>query len=209
MTSSLADIHRAPLRLEGEVVRLEPLAVAHAEDLFAVARDEEVWRWLPLAAPSSLEQMREWISDALTAQATGQELLFAVVERTSGQALGSTRYLWIEPAHRQLEIGWTWYGRAYWRTAVNTECKYLLLRHAFEILDCIRVQFRTDLRNERSQRAIERLGATREGVLRKHRINAKDGYHRSSVCYSIIDDEWAEVKARLEEMLRRRGPQEG
>ena len=107
------------------------------------------------------------------------------------------------PAHKQLEVGGTWYGRAYWRTAVNTECKYLMLQHAFESLECIRVQLMTDVRNERSQRAIERLGAMREGVLRNFRIVPKDGYHRSNVCYSITDDEWPSVKARLESMMSR------
>jgi len=103
-----------------------------------------------------------------------------------------------------LEIGWTWYARDYWRTAINTECKYLLLRHAFETLCCIRVQLVTDLRNERSQRAIERIGGVREGVLRKNRVVAKDGYQRSSVFYSVVDDEWPLVKSRLEVMLMAR-----
>jgi len=201
--ASLADLARTPLILEADHVRLEPLSMAHAPGLLAVAQDEEVWRWLYVAPPQDLEEMRAWISGALEAQAGGRELPFVVIERVSGRAIGTTRYLDIVPEHRQLEIGWTWYGRAHWRTAVNTECKYLLLQHAFESLSCIRVQLRTDLRNERSQRAIERLGAIREGVLRKHRIVPKDGYHRSSVCYSIIDDEWPAVKTRLESMLTR------
>jgi N-acetyltransferase len=184
-------------------VRLELLSLAHAPDLFAVAQDEEIWRWLAIPAPSTLEEMRAWVAEALSLQARVGEQPFAVIDRATGRAIGSTRYLNVEAPHRGLEIGWTWYCRAYWRTAVNTECKYLLLRHAFETLGCIRVQFRTDLRNERSQRAIERLGAVREGVLRKHRIVPRDGYHRSSVCYSIIDDEWPAVKSRLESMLTR------
>jgi RimJ/RimL family protein N-acetyltransferase len=112
-----------------------------------------------------------------------------------------TRYMTIEQANRGLEIGGTWYGKAHRRTAVNTECKYLLMRHAFETLGCIRVQLKTDSRNERSQRAIERLGATREGVLRKNMI-MPDGYQRSSVMYSVIDDDWPSVKARLEQFLQ-------
>ena len=200
--SSLAELYRTPLELEAEHVRLEPLTLAHAAGLFTIGRDPEIWRWLYFAPPANVDEMRARVVDALEAQSRGGELPFAVVERASGRVIGTTRYLRIEPAHRQLEIGWTWYGRAHWGTSVNPECKYLLLRHAFESLECIRVQFATDLRNERSQRAIERIGATREGVLRNNRVVPKDGYHRSSVLYSIIDDEWPAVKARLESLLR-------
>jgi RimJ/RimL family protein N-acetyltransferase len=203
MAAGLADLYRTPLVLESEHVRLEPLTVSHASDLFSVARDEDIWRWLSSAPPNDIGEMRGWIAGLLAAQSGGFELPFAVVDKRTGRAIGSTRYLAIVPIHQQLEIGGTWSGRAHWRTAVNTECKYILLRHAFESLGCVRVQFMTDLRNERSQRAIERLGAKREGVMRKFRIIAKDGYHRSNVCYSIIDDEWPEVKTRLETMLRR------
>ena len=199
--SSLAELYRARLVLEAERVRLEPLTLAHAPGLFAIGRDQEIWRWLYFAPPANVDEMRAWVADALEAQSHGGELPFAVVEQASGTVIGTTRYMGINAAHRQLEIGWTWYGRAYWGTSVNPECKYLLLRHAFESLECIRVQFATDSRNERSQRAIERIGATREGVLRNHRVVPKDGYHRSSVLYSIIDDEWPEVKARLESLL--------
>jgi len=199
--NSLADLYQTPLVLDAEHVRLEPLTMAHVPELFDVAQDEEIWRWLATPPPATLEEMRALVTDALEAQSGGRELPFAVVERGSGRAIGATRYMRIEPAHGHLEIGWTWYGSAYWRTAVNTECKYVLLRHAFESLGCIRVQLMTDLRNERSQRAIERIGATREGVLRNYRIVPKDGYHRSNVCYSIIDDEWPSVKTRLEAML--------
>lgn len=203
--TGLADLYRTPLTLHSEHVRLEPLSIEHAEGLFEVAQDDDIWRWLSTATPVNLGEMRAWIAGRIEAQSGGSELPLAVVERRRGRAIGCTRYLQVVPAHRQLEIGGTWYGRAYWRTAVNTECKYLLLRHAFESLGCIRVQLETDLRNERSQHAIERIGATREGVLRKYRIVPKDGYHRSNVCYSIIDDEWPGVKARLEAMLRRGG----
>ncbi len=200
---SLADLQGTTLILEAANVRLEPLAIRHASDLFAVAQDEEIWRWLYISPPTNLDEMQAWITTALAGHASGREFPFAVVDKHSGRAIGSTRYLYIEPAHRHLDIGWTWYGRAYWRTAVNTECKYLLLRHAFDMLGCIRVELTTDLRNERSQQAIERLGATREGVLRKYRIVPKDGYHRSSVIYSIIDDEWPALKSRLEQMFTR------
>ena len=201
----LADLYRTPLMLAAEHVRLEPLTMARAPELFVVAQDEEIWRWLSSPPPTTLEEMRAWVADVLETQSGGRELPFAVVDRGSSRAIGTTRYGRIEPLHGHLEIGWTWYGRAYWRTAVNTECKFLLLRHAFESLGCIRVQLMTDLRNERSQAAIERIGATREGVLRKFRIVLKDGYHRSNVCYSIIDDEWPSVKTRLQAMLNK-GP---
>jgi N-acetyltransferase len=197
-----------PPTLEATRVRLEPLASGRASDLFSVAQDEEVWRWLYVGPPASRGDMEAWIESALAGQTRGTELPFAVIDRASGRAIGSTRYLYIESAHRHLDIGWTWYGRAYWRTAVNTECKYLLLRHAFEALGCVRVGFTTDLRNERSQRAIERLGAVREGVLRKYRIVPKDGYVRSSVFYSVVDDDWPKVKAHLEAMLRDHGPRD-
>ena len=186
-------------------MRLEPLTLVHVPGLFAIGQDEEIWRWLYSAPPINVDEMRAWVADALEAQSRGGELPFAVVEQASGTVIGTTRYMGINAAHGQLEIGWTWYGRAYWGTSVNPECKYLLLRHAFESLECIRVQFATDSRNERSQRAIERIGATREGVLRSNRIVPKDGYHRSSVLYSIIDDEWPEVKARLESLLSGEG----
>lgn len=203
--SSLAELCRTRLVLEAEHVRLEPLTLVHVPGLFAIGQDEEIWRWLYSAPPANVDEMRAWVADALEAQSRGGELPFAVVEQASGTVIGTTRYMGINAAHRQLEIGWTWYGRAYWGTSVNPECKYLLLRHAFESLECIRVQFATDSRNERSQRAIERIGATREGVLRSNRIVPKDGYHRSSVLYSIIDDEWPEVKARLESLLSGEG----
>jgi RimJ/RimL family protein N-acetyltransferase len=131
-------------------------------------------------------------------QVRGLFLPFAIVDLATGRAIGSTRYLDISPHDRHVEIGWTWLGKDYWRTPINTECKYLLLRHAFETLGCIRVSLKTDLRNERSQRAIERIGGVREGVWRRV-VVMHDGYQRSSVFYSILDDEWTGVKKRLEE----------
>ena len=192
-----------PITLTGRWVTLEPLAEHHAADLFAIAQDEEVWRYLFPPTPRHLADMQTWLADALAARARGEMLPFAVIWRETGRAIGSTRYMDYSAPDRHVEIGWTWYGRDYWRTPVNTECKYLLLRHAFETLGCIRVQLKTDLRNERSQRAIERLGAIREGVLRKAVVIAKDGHQRWSVYYSILDDEWPTVKSRLEGMLQR------
>jgi RimJ/RimL family protein N-acetyltransferase len=192
----------APLTLRGRWARLEPLAEKHLADLYAASRDPEIWEYLPTPFPRDMEEMRVWLNDARATQTRGEMLPFAIVEGASGKAIGSTRYLDLAPQHRRIEIGWTWLGRAYWRTPINTECKYLLLKHAFEDLNCIRVQLKTDLRNERSQRAIERIGGVREGVLRKAVI-VKDDYQRWSVYYSILDDEWDIVKARLESMLAR------
>jgi RimJ/RimL family protein N-acetyltransferase len=146
--------------------------------------------------------MVAFVERLLAYQAAGEALPFAVIDRETGRAIGCTRYMDIRTRNRGLEIGGTWYGRAYRRTGVNTECKYLLLRHAFEVYGCIRVQLKCDLRNEPSQRAIERLGATREGILRNHVIRP-DGTIRSSVMYSITDAEWPGVRARLEALLAR------
>jgi N-acetyltransferase len=188
-----------PITPEGRWVRLEPLAYHHAAGLAEAARDEEIWRYMP-AKLTTIEQIKHWITETLALQANGAVLPFAIVEWAEGRAIGSTRYLNIMPRDRGLEIGWTWLGRAAWRTAVNTECKYLLLRHAFEALGCIRVQFKTDRRNERSRRAIERIGGQFEGILRQHMV-LPDGSYRDSAFYSIIDGEWPAVKAKLTNRL--------
>ena len=185
-------------------VRLEPLARRHAADLYEVGRDETIWRYMPRPPLKSLEDTQGWIDEALAVSAGGTQIPFAIIERASNRAVGSTRYLDIRRDDRGLEIGWTWVGTQFQRTAVNTECKYLLLTHAFEDQGAVRVQLKTDLRNERSQRAIERLGAIREGVLRRHMV-LWDGFVRDSVYYSIIDSEWPEVKQRLERLLQRQG----
>lgn len=192
------DIH--PVTLTGRVVRLEPLREAHISDLTTAAQDESIWRYMPYGTVSNETEMRAWVQEVVSRQARGTDLPFAVIHLETGKAVGCTRYLDIQPANRAVEVGGTWYGVAYQRTAVNTECKLLILRHAFETLGCIRVQLKTDLRNERSQRAIERIGAVREGVLRHHVI-MPDGYRRSSVYYSILDSEWPAVKAKLEDGL--------
>jgi RimJ/RimL family protein N-acetyltransferase len=193
-----------PITLTGRVVRLEPLSLAHVPGLAEAGKDASIWEHMLYGDLTSEPAMRAWVELMLDWQKRGTDLPFAVIHLASGQAAGATRYLSIERQHRGLEIGGTWYGVAYQRTAVNTECKYLLLRHAFEDLGCIRVQFKTDLRNLRSQRAIERLGAVKEGVLRNHMIRP-DGSRRDSVFYSIIDREWPEVKRRLEMMLATSG----
>ena len=186
--------------LQGKYVRLEPLTEAHAPALAEVGVGQNFWHFMLYGDMKTEDDMRAWVRDILSRAERGTDLPFAVVELKSGRVAGATRYLNIMPNDRGREIGGTWYGPEFQRTAVNTECKYLLLRHAFETLGAIRVQLKTDSRNERSQRAIERIGGVREGVLRNHMILA-GGYFRHSVFYSIIDTEWGEVKKKLEDML--------
>jgi N-acetyltransferase len=188
-----------PVTLEGPHVRLEPLTIEHHADLCAVGLDEDLWRWIPQAVRTA-DDMREYIEIALRAQAEGSALPFATVERASGRAIGSTRFGNIDRGNRRLEIGWTWIGRPWQQTAVNTEAKYLMLRHAFEMLGAMRVELKTDSLNERSRRAILRLGATEEGTFRKH-MTTESGRVRHTVYFSVIDEEWAGVKGRLEGWL--------
>ncbi|GIV95995.1 MAG: N-acetyltransferase [Herpetosiphonaceae bacterium] len=187
--------------LEGQYVRLEPLALAHLDDLCAVGLDEDLWRWT-ISIIRSPEDLRDYIEEALAGCEKGTMLPFAIVEKAGGRAIGSTRYGNIDRSNRRVEIGWTWIGQPWQRTAVNTEAKYLLLRHAFETLGCIRVELKTDALNERSRRAILRIGAREEGILRKHMITPS-GRVRDTVYYSIIDSEWPAVKADLEARLAR------
>ena len=191
-----------PVTLEGRHIRLEPLAEAHAADLFEAGRDPEIWPYMAYGPFQSREAFDDYLASAIAPTLAGREVAFAIVHLASNRAIGSTRYMTIEPAHHGLEIGHTWLDPRHWRTPANTECKYLLLRHAFETLGAIRVQLKTDSRNVRSQAAISRLGAVREGVLRKHMI-VKNGHHRDSAMFSITVDEWPRVKAGLEEMLGR------
>jgi len=188
-----------PVTLEGRAVRLEPLSLDHHADLCAVGLDDDLWRWIPSGVRTPAD-MRAYIELALRMQAEGSALPFATVDRASGRAIGSTRYGNIDRLHRRVEIGWTWIGRPWQRTAANTEAKYLMLRHAFETLGAIRVELKTDSLNERSRRAILRLGAVEEGTFRKHMVT-ESGRIRHSVYFSIIDEEWPVVKARLEGML--------
>lgn len=190
------------LQLEPGRARLEPLTPAHAPDLTVAAQDDLIWKYLPELRPTDEPAVRALIGRALDSARTAGDIPFAIIDRTSGRAVGSTRYLDVQPANRGLEIGWTWLGSAAQRTSINTECKSLLLRHAFETLGCIRVQLKSDARNERSRRAMERIGATFEGILRRHRI-MPDGHQRDSSYYSILDTEWPAAKARLETMLAR------
>lgn len=183
--------------LSGNVVRLELLSLDHAVGLLKAGEDVSTWDYMKTNPCKSMDTMREWIRTTLQEYAAGTCLPFTIFELASGRAVGSTRYMNIMRKDRGLEIGWTWLAAEVRRSAVNTECKYLLLRHAFETLGAIRVQLKTDSRNLRSQRAIERLGAVKEGVLRNHMI-MPDGYFRHTVFYSILDSEWPQVKANLE-----------
>jgi len=189
----------SPVVLEGPHVRLEPLAKAHLAGLVAVGLVEELWRWIPTPVRTR-EEMAAYIETALDEQAQGVASPFAIVEKCTSRAIGSTRYGSIDRAHHRVEIGWTWVARDWQRTAMNTEAKYLLLKHAFETLGCMRVELKTDSLNERSRAAILRLGAREEGIFRNHMITAS-GRIRHTVYFSIIDSEWPAVKARLEAKL--------
>jgi RimJ/RimL family protein N-acetyltransferase len=190
-----------PVTLTGRWLTLEAIDERHAAGIFEAMRDDEVCRYLAWDPPTSLDETLALVREAKEAMARGQSIVYAQVWNATGRAIGSTRLLDVRPADRQVEIGATFLGRDYWRTPANTESKYLFLRHCFETLGCVRVALKTDGRNVRSQEAIARLGAAREGVLRRH-MRVK-GYQRDTVYYSILDDEWPAVKARLEARLAR------
>ena len=189
-----------PVILQGRHVRLEPLTPEHAAGLAEVGLDEDLWKWIPTPVCTP-EEMSAYVQTALQDRAAGTALPFALIEKSGGRTIGSTRYANIERAHHRLEIGWTWVARPWQRTAINTEAKYLLLRHAFETLKCMRVELKTDSLNERSRAAILRIGATQEGIFRNHMMTAT-GRIRHTVYFSIVDSEWPDVKARLEARLR-------
>lgn len=189
-----------PITLPGRFVRLEPLSEAHVPDLEEAGKDPRIWQYMLYGDVSQPSAMTAWVRKLLALQAQGTDLPFAVVHLEHGGAIGSTRYLEIRADHRGLEIGGTWYAPAFQGTLVNKECKYLLLRHAFEGLGCVRVQFKTDARNSRSQKALEGIGAIKEGILRQH-IITPSGYIRDSIYYSILDREWPAVKQKLELIL--------
>jgi len=190
-----------PLTLEGKVVRLEPLRREHTPQLWAVARDsvDDIFRWIPYPM-RTLEDMQDGIDRILAEQARGQSVAFATVEKSSARVIGSTRFMNMDLSNRRVEIGSTWIAPAWQRTAVNTEAKYLMLRHAFEQWQCLRVELKTDSLNQKSRAAILRLGAKEEGTLRQHMVTW-DGRRRDSVYFSILDTEWPNVKARLEAKL--------
>ena len=188
-----------PVTLEGRHVRLEPLAQTHHEALCAIGLDPEIWELIPYRVATPAD-MAAYIQTALDDQAGGTALPFVTVHAPSGQVVGSTRYMNIDVANRRLEIGATWIAGPWRRTAVNTEAKYLMLRHAFETLGCIRVELKTDALNQRSRNAIRRIGAIEEGTLRQHMITWS-GRLRDSVYFSILDSEWPRVKQDLEQKL--------
>ena len=193
MAGSLAPL--APVTLDGRYVTLEPLAERHARDLFDVMQDDEVCRYLAWPPPTALDETLALIRQAEGLMARRESVVFAQIWKATGRAIGSTRLLDVRPADRQVEIGSTFLGRDYWRTQANTESKLLFLRYCFETLGCERVALKTDGRNVRSQEAIARLGAVREGTLRKH-MNVR-GYQRDTVYFSILDTEWPAISARL------------
>jgi len=189
----------APVRLAGKLIRLEPLTLEHVPALYRHA-GPEIFRWvLEFPRDESFEAFRDWLQ--ATAIEAPASLPFAIVLAETGEPVGSTGFLEIRERHRALEIGRTWIGQAWQGTMVNPESKYLLLRHAFETLGALRVQFKTDLNNVHSQRAIEKLGAVREGVLRNYQVRS-NGLPRHTVMYSLIADEWPAAKERLEARLR-------
>ena len=189
----------APVTLTGRFVRLEPLTREHVDALSRVAFDPAIWNWMP-ASLTDRQSVERWIDDALAAQHAGTALPFATVSLDGNVVAGSTRYLNIAARDGRVEIGGTWLGVAYQRSAVNTEAKFLMLRHAFETLGATRVELKTHAQNEKSRRAIERIGGVYEGTHRKHMLH-QNGSRRDTVWYSIVDDEWEGVKGRLEKMM--------
>jgi N-acetyltransferase len=194
-----------PITLEGSVVRLEPIRREHAGLFWEAAKNalDEVFQWIPYRM-ESVEDFEQIVDKALAEQERGESVVFATVERSSGQLIGSTRFMNIDRVNRRAEIGSTWIVPAWQRTAVNTEAKYLMLRHAFEVWKCMRVELKTDALNHKSRNAILRIGAKEEGTLRRHVITWT-GRVRDSVYFSILDTEWPEAKAKLEAKLDQKG----
>lgn len=205
MTATSAPLNiEMPITLEGSVVRLEPLRPDHTEDFWNVAKDAlgNIFEWIPYRLQSR-EDFQRLVEKAFAEQQRGDSVVFATVEKSSGRVIGSTRFMNIDRANRRVEIGSTWIAPPWQRTAVNTEAKYLMLRHAFEVWKCFRVELKTDALNRRSRNAILRIGAKEEGTLRRH-VLTWTGRVRDSVYFSILDSEWPEVKAKLEAMLARK-----
>jgi N-acetyltransferase len=187
--------------LEGELVRLEPMTRAHEDGLWEASRDERTWTWLSVLQPATREEMDAYVGEALANANAGLELPLVTIRRGDSRVVGSTRFLTLRPEHRSVEIGWTWLHPDAWGTGINVEAKLLMLEHAFERLGCLRVELKTDARNERSRAAMAALPAQFEGVHRKSML-VRGGQRRDSAWYSVLDDEWPEVRANL---LRRLG----
>lgn len=197
-----------PITLTGRFVRLEPLTMAHLDPLWEVARDPELWRWTA-SVITSREELEKYLAEGLRQQdEEGSAVVFATVETRSGRVAGTTRFANLERAHRRVEIGWTFVGREFQRTAINPEAKRLMLAHAFEAWGMHRVELKTDALNARSRRAIEALGAQFEGTLRRH-VVTQTGRVRDTVYYSILDSEWPQVRARLDTRIAARATGEG
>lgn len=187
--------------LDGSRAALEPLEPAHAEDLWRAVQAPEIWRWLAHLGERR-ERFDQWFEQALSASAEGREGVFAIRDRRRGAVVGSSRYMAVRPADRVVEIGWSWLHPSAWRSGINVEVKMLMLGHAFERLGCVRVELKTDARNERSRAAIAALPAQFEGVLRNHMI-VPDVGQRDSAYYSVIEEEWPAVRANLQRRLAR------
>ena len=187
--------------LGGRIVRLEPLAAEHEEGLWLASRDPKTWRWLGIVQPQSREEWHAHVTLALAAADAGTEIPLVTIR--DEEIVGSTRFLALRPEHRSVEIGWTWLHPSAWSTGANVEAKFLQLRHAFETWSCRRVELKTDALNERSRGALEALGATFEGIHRKHML-VRAGENRDSAWYSVTDDEWPAVRANLEARLAER-----
>lgn len=207
MTEAEDWAERLAVPLAGAVAALEPLEPAHAEGLWEAAQAPEIWQWLAHVG-GSREYFDRWLELSLASHRAGDEGVFAVRDSRRDRIVGSTRYLALRPEHRTLEIGWTWFDPTVWRTGINVETKLLLLAHAFDELGCVRVELKTDARNERSRAAMAAIPAQFEGVFRNHMI-VPDVGQRDSAFYSVIDSEWPEVRANLERRLARREPRRG
>jgi N-acetyltransferase len=203
MNGGLAPDMATPFTLEGKTVILEPIRFDHAGLFWEVAKDslDDIFHWIPYSMKTA-EDFHRLVKTAFAEQERGDSVVFATVERTSGRVVGSTRFMNMDLTNRRVEIGSTWIAPAWQRTAVNTEAKYLMLQHAFETWQCLRVELKTDALNQKSRNAILRLGAKEEGTFRKHMITWT-GRVRDSVFFSILDTEWPAVKARLESQLAR------
>ena len=186
--------------LEGRIVRLEPLSAERADGLWEASRDPQTWRWLSVVQPATRDEFDAWLEDAVAARDAGTEIPLVTVH--GDRVVGSTRFLALRPAHRSVEIGWTWLHPSAWSTGVNVEAKLLMLGHAFEAWGCRRVELKTDARNERSRGAMEAMGAAFEGVHRKHML-VRDGENRDSAWYAVLDDDWPRVRDGLVARLAR------
>jgi len=187
-------------RLEGRLIVLEPLVPEHESELYAAAQNPDAWRWMSYNAVESAERFHGWFDDALRSTKAGEEAVFVVRSKQSGELIGSTRYMTVRPEHRGLEIGWSWLVPSAWGSGANAEAKFLLLEHAFERLGCIRVEFKTDARNERARLALEAIPARFEGIFRSHML-VRGGERRNSAFYSVTDDDWPVVRTLLERRL--------